>query len=459
MSIVSTTSRGIWWQVNDITNITLGVLLFIYFFTQVVLALLNHRRIRSLQDKIPEDQLPSIAFMVVGYRENADYWEGCVRSLLNTDYGRVTTVGAFIDGNEPEDEYMKDIFDRLANENEEQRSFPVSLHLLNHGGKRHVMEAGFRYISKEYPSNEYIIVIDSDTIIHPQSVLRLVESIHQDPHTGCATGSLRVFNQDSVLARVINARYAYAFDIERSAMSYPGTMNCCSGPFSIYRQTLLDQEFIEDFIGQQCCGHSVGPGDDRHATALILMRGYQSRQSPLAVVETETPNSFHRYLQQQLRWMRSFYREQAWQIRAIPHQNPYLLFTTLYELLFPFLIIFSFFSPSTFHRMDPQTALVIMGRRFLVTLGVVVFRTSLLFLVTHEVGAFWNLLMLPLYLLFLLPIKLYALSTCSIQSWLTSSRKTILSRCTNPDVLMIYVSILLWNTTIAYFLFRLLHGI
>jgi len=429
------------------TNLFFGVLLLVYFVSQIVFAIQNYYSMKYLS--LPDIGCPPVAFMIVGYRENPDYWRKCLQSILSVDYPHVSTISAFIDGDENDDLYMDDIFKDVIREyNETGRPCHSGVHLLKHRGKRHAMSDGIRAIRQAFPENPYIIVIDSDTILTKDCVRHLVSSLHAHPDTGCATGNIQIFNTDRWLARIINARYLYAFTIERSAMSAVGVMNCCSGPFSIYRQELLDDDFLEDFENQTFCGKKVGPGDDRHATLLILNKGYKARQNPFAIVYTETPDTFHRYLQQQLRWMRSFYREQFWQIRAIPRQNIYLAFLTTYEILFPLLILFSFFP--TFRLIDVNINNTIFYQRVVISVGILLFRCFLLLCFNKfNPSCLWNLCVFPIYFILLLPLKIYAVTTVGVQSWITSSRKTILSHI-NPDTIMIYVSILLWNLILIF---------
>jgi len=426
-------------------NVFFGVLILVYFISQMGLATRNYLSMKSLT--IGQDGAPDVVLMVVGYRENPDYWRACLESIRTIDYPSIRGVHAFVDGDEEEDRYMTTIFnDVFLGEYESARS--RSIHLLPHRGKRHAMADGFRRIRDTHPDNPYIIVIDSDTILEKDSVRRLVACIHESDNIGCATGNIQIFNTKTILSKIVNARYAYAFTIERSAMSAVGVMNCCSGPFSIYRQSLLDEQFIDDFVHQTFCGKEVGPGDDRHATLLLMNRGYQSKQNPFAIVYTETPESLHRYFQQQLRWMRSFYREQFWQVSAIPKQNIYLAIITAYELFFPFLILVSFFP--TFRLIDTSMSNRIFFQRVAVAISVIFIRTFFLLGFNRmQLSSLWNIFVFPVYFLFLLPIKIYGLLTCGVQSWITSSRKTIFTTL-NPDIFMIYTSIIGWNALLIY---------
>jgi len=221
-------------------------------------------------------------------------------------------------------------------------------------------------------------------------------------------------------------------------------MNCCSGPFSIYKQELLCPDLLDDFITQTYCGQFVGPGDDRHLTNLVLCKGFYSIQTPFAIALTESPESFFRFLKQQLRWMRSFYREQLWQIKAIQYQSFYLIIITTYELTFPFFIFFSMFS-----HFYQDIFITTFFRRLLYASGILFLRTILLlwFKKFRPIYLF-HVLYFPLYFICLLPIKLYALFSCNRMDWITSSRKQIIST-TTIDSISIMCFIFFWNSILV----------
>ena len=417
-------------------NLYFGVLIGVYFILQIGFATKNYAE----QKNARITNQPHVAILVVGHRENPEYWKKCIQSIKQSQYGRISAVCCFIDGNEPQDAYMDSIF----KEEMKGSSLPWFSFLNQQGGKRSVMYKGFKFIKNHLPWNEYIIVMDSDTIIQKEGILNLVKCIHPNPKNGCATGNIQIFNKGSVLGKIIHARYGYAFTIERGAMSAVGVMNCCSGPFSIYRQSVLMDDLLEEFKDQTCCGKHVGPGDDRHLTLLCMKRGYLSRQTPFAIAETETPTSIHRYLQQQLRWMRSFYREMSWQVRCIPHQNPYLAVITVYELFFPFFIIISFLPTfGIWVHNDYHWSLLV--QRIAIALGILILRTSLLSIFNSTQGLLniWNLAVFPLYFTLLMPLKIYALFSFWHQSWMTSPRNKLLCSC-NLDVGFMYLFLFLW---------------
>lgn len=422
-------------------NIFFGVFVLFYFVLQTSYAAMNYRQCKKLT--LPP-QPPGVALLIVGYRENETYWEKCLQSILKSTYRNVNAVVAFIDGNEEEDRYMADIFQRIMLTDDRFFSY---VRLCPHQGKRHMLEQGYRYIRQEFPANDYIIVIDSDTIIEPDGVEELVKCIDADKNNACATGNIQIFNRDTFLAKIIHSRYLYAFSIERSAQAYVGVMTCCSGPFSIYRQEYLTEDFLEQFIGDTFCGTPVAAGDDRMQTNLLLGKGYYSRQTPLAIATTETPDKLPRYIMQQARWSRSTIRCLSHQVRAIGKHHFYLAIITMYETLFPFLVLVSFLPTFNIVHQNNDN---IFFQRMGIALAVLVLRTFIL-MAFNKMDFFscvYNMFIFPLYFVFLLPVKMYAWSTPWIQSWMTSSRKTIFSQL-NLDSFMVYLSILLWNTVVV----------
>lgn len=427
-----------------------GGLILLYFCTQTATAWLNYSNQKKILGNFEERKMyPSVCFAVIGYREDQGYWENCLDSLYDCEYDNVTGIFAFVDGDDEEDQFMYETFDCARNQRMES-STTISTAvctMLPHRGKRYAMYDAFRHIRNTYPNNEYIIIIDSDTVIEKKSVKALVSAIDGKQEIGCATGTLKIFNRVNLLTRIIHARYGYAFDIERSAMSYFGCMNCCSGPFSIYRQELLTETLLDDFLNQKYCCLTVGPGDDRHLTNLIMMSGHRSVQTSCAVAHTESPVGFYRFMNQQLRWMRSFYREQIWQVRSIPHQNMYLSVMTTYEVLFPFFILLGFFQ-----KLFIQVANSVFIHRAIYGVSILSLRTLLLvWMHDWEWCYALNMLYFPLYFLFILPVKIYAMISCYQMGWITSARHGILTN-SNIETSMMTCIILAWFAFIVYYM-------
>lgn len=434
----------------------LGAAMLLYSAVEIGSAYVNYHHNHGKEESKDNDVvLPSVGIVMVGYRENPDYWE---RSLLSiraacgaTRACRLTALIACIDGDDPElDRPMKDTFDLLFSEEDASVDTMAHCHLLPHRGKRHAMAFGFRWLRERCPLPvDYVIVMDSDTFVRSADAFdALVRCIQRDPETACATSLLRIFNyNESLLTRIIAARYLYAFLIERGALSAWGCMTCCSGPFSIYRASCLSEPLLRDFLQQTYCDQPVGPGDDRHLTLLLLLQGYRARQTAEARAYTETPKTISRFLLQQLRWSRSFYREQPFQVGACGHQSWYLTIVTVYEWFFPLFLLLSLLPFYPF-----QASIWTLLRRVVTVAVIVAVRTLALYgLYDGKASILYNLLVAPLFFLFLFPTRVLGACTLHMQQWVTSTRAVTVRRVptcwstTPTDSCALATTVLLWN--------------
>lgn len=389
-----------------------------------------------------QPSLYSIVLIVVGHRERKDYWKKCLQSLVGLDKTRLKKIYIIIDGDEEDDLYMESMA------YEELTDPWYEIQRISKRGKRAAMFYGFQKTKHDFPGEENridFVVTDSDTELFSDSCLQLQNCLRSHPNNGCATGLLSIYNKhDGCLPKLIDARYSYAFVVERGCTSYFGCMTCCSGPISIYKGSVLNDLLLKKFITQQMLSIPCEPGDDRHLTNLVMQAGYYSKQTNLAKAGTEAPETYYRFLLQQLRWSRSFYREWYWQIKAIPHQSSFLMIVNIYETLFPLFIAF-WIGYILFWNDNVQ----ILIKAFYLTLILLTIRTLLLILYLKSFSLLLNVFYYPLYLFLLLPTKLYAILTLFNNRWVTAPRLHNHYSCMkymNP----FFGFLLGWNTLFAY---------
>ncbi|NDF47966.1 MAG: glycosyltransferase [Nitrosopumilaceae archaeon] len=408
-----------------------GILIALYSFTQIIFSYLNERRYKLMNDAIDNHsdtskhteeeergEMETIeivdmkqterqnVILIVGKRENPAYWDKCLVAVKNIK-DNILDIFIIIDGREPEDEdmYIKALrFFQRGSYHIQPKIFRI-----DSSGKRGAMHYGCLKIREYYPDLIPLInmvTLDSDSEPEPDFMKYIVSSF-QDESVACATGNLSIYNiDDSLLTRIVNARYMYAFNIERAASSYFGCMTCCSGPCSIYRLDKLTNEVMDDFINQRICNSKCEPGDDRHLTTLLLMKGFRSAQNTFAKCKTESPADLHRFLHQQLRWFRSFYREIPWQVRCFPKQHIYLGITSIYEYLFPVFVIFF----TGYVLLIPRMWEYIIPS-FLIASVSVFIKVIMIMIRLSSFTPIYIFLYMPLYYTLLLPTKLYAMMT------------------------------------------------
>ena len=407
-----------------------GLFLVLFMINQLIMARLNFKQNKNIVFNQESKQNIKYDILVVGYRENEEYWDKCLQSIKKQSLFPHKIVIS-IDGDDQEDVYMYDKAKEIFHD--------AMILLNNHKGKRNAIYEGYQTI-QSISNSDYIIIIDSDTVLEKNACLELVKCIHSDEKIGCATSNIKIFNINTILTKIINARYAYAFNIERAYLSYLSIMNCCSGPLSIYRKKLISKEFLEKFNNQSCCKHKIEPGDDRHQTLLILKEGYKSKMTSLSICYTECPTTLTRFLQQQLRWCRSFYREQYWQFKSIEKQPFYLSIIMIYEIFFPYFIIGWIVYLLWFYN----TTFFLFMKSFIICCSIILIRTIFIIFYTSDFKNIYNIFYLFIYILCIIPIKLYALCTLVINNWVTSNRKFLKNIC-SYDILLMYFTIILWN--------------
>jgi hyaluronan synthase/N-acetylglucosaminyltransferase len=275
-------------------------------------------------------------------------------------------------------------------------------------GKRAAQDGGVRH-----GHGELVVLMDSDTVLAPDAV-RQAAACFADDRVGAVSGSIGVLNAPTnLLTRLIHHRYRLRFQVERPAQGFFTSLLCCSGPFAVYRRSLL-AELWPGYLNQTFGGVPCTNGDDLHLTNLVLATGRQVLFEPRAIASTWVPRSLPLYLRQQLRWNRSFYRELRWTFAGIRTRHPYLALDVLARALLPLLL---------------AAALVLLASEGLLagwelvaadlSLALAMLCVSAAFLLVHGASVPFLLLYGPLHMVLLVPVRVWALLTLASPRWET----------------------------------------
>lgn len=182
--------------------------------------------------------------------------------------------------------------------------------------------------------NDIMVFIDSDSFVEPATVQELVKYFSHD-RVGAVAGHTYVANaDDNMLTRMQSVKYFVAFKAYKSAESLFGSVTCCSGCCSAYRRDyiapLLDEWLTQKFLGVICTY-----GDDRSLTNMLLKRGYIAAFSPTAIAYTFVPDSLKVYMKQQLRWKKSWFRENLKTSLFMWKRNPIMSLSFYMGFLLP----------------------------------------------------------------------------------------------------------------------------
>jgi N-acetylglucosaminyltransferase len=335
------------------------------------------------------------------FNEDPSLLEACCRSVAGQDYPGTIRVWLVDDGSRNRAALLA-VYERWA-----ERGWDVRL-LDRNVGKRAAQDEAVRR-----GTGELVVLMDSDTVLAPDAI-RQAAAAFADDQVGAVSGSIGVLNAPTnLLTRLIHHRYRLRFQVERPAQGFFTSLLCCSGPFAVYRRSLLARLW-QRYLGQTFAGVRCTNGDDLHLTNLVLASGHQVLFEPRAIASTTVPRSLGQYLRQQLRWNRSFYRELRWTFSGIRSRHPYLTLDVLARALLPLLLA--------------AALLLLAGEGLLVgwellatdlSLALAMLLVTGAFLLVHGASVPFLLLYGPLHVALLVPVRVYALVTLASSSWET----------------------------------------
>jgi hyaluronan synthase/N-acetylglucosaminyltransferase len=377
-----------------------GVLALGHLAVQVVLGHLDFRRQRRTLPPPPLDWSPSVSLVVTVYNEDLSVLHRCLKSIDRQDYPRLEVF--VVDDRSKNREDLMDVLEEFSSDR-----FHVILAAENKG-KREAQRSVLDEVR-----GDIIMTTDSDTILPPDRVRKLVGPLAA-PTIGAVTGDVRVTNKDkNLLTRLISYRYWSAFHQERAAQSFFKVVMCCSGPLAAYRRSIIDK--VKDaYVSQTFLGQTCTFGDDRHLTNLVLREGYDVVFDDRAKAFTEAPETIPRYLRQQVRWNKSFYREMLWSLKFAHRKHPYLAVDLLLQGMLPFLLMLSL------GAMAYQTAFVDSSHalRYVgMVVGIAVLRALYGVIRTRDIGFLLFVVYGFLHVFLLIPTRLYALATIGRTHW------------------------------------------
>lgn len=277
------------------------------------------------------------------------------------------------------------------------------------GGKRNAQCVIFPYLK-----GDFIFTTDSDTTFHKDNFWHLLQPFEKSDVLA-VTGQVRVLNESQTwLSKLLSIRYFNAFEVERAGQSALGSVLVCSGPNTMFRTATI-LKHLDEYENQVFLGKKQTYGDDRALTNFVLRDGMAVYQAN-AQCFTEVPAYLRKFLKQQVRWSKSFFRESylglknAWKYKK----------TVPFIWIFIELILFPVFLASLMY----MCYLVVTGQFTWFNFIVLVLFTTInsyirnLYYLSIDRYVF---LMAPIYsfihIFLLTPIRLWALFTLRDTNW------------------------------------------
>ncbi|XP_032374221.1 hyaluronan synthase 1 [Etheostoma spectabile] len=459
-----------------------GLLLSLHVLVQSLFAFIEHRRMRARTD--PCTLTKTIGFTISAFQEDPVYLRECLNSIRALQYPpELLRIIMVIDGNKDDDRYMMDMFrevfadqdpgcyvwknnyhtwdpiqaqqdvematemgpggdaDHTAGEDLQRKEVERLIQnkrcvciMQKWGGKREVMYTAFKALG---PSVDYIQVCDSDTKLDPLATMELCKVLESNHKYGAVGGDVMILNlKDSYISFMSSLRYWMAFNIERSCQSFFNCVSCISGPLGLYRNDLL-QQFLESWYNQKFLGSHCTFGDDRHLTNRMLSMGYATKYTARSKCYTETPAQFLRWLNQQTRWTKSYFREWLYNAMWWHKHHLWMTYESIVSGIFPFFvtatIIQLFWTGTLWDILWILCCIQLIG----------LVKAAYACILQRDMVMVFMSLYSALYMTSLLPAKYFAIITMNKSSWGTSGRRKIVGNYMPLLPLSVWAAILL----------------
>lgn len=212
---------------------------------------------------------------------------------------------------------------------------PVRLVRTNVSGKRHAISLGIR---KADPRSDITILVDSDSIWTEGTLENLLMPFSADEAIGGVTTRQRIFSPNRSITTMIAALMEeIRAEGTMKAMSVTEKVGCLPGRTIAFRTSIL-RKARREFLTETFMGIHKEVSDDRSLTNITLKMGYKTVMQDTALVFTDAPVQWKKFLRQQLRWAEgSQYNNicmSGWMFR-----NAKLMFYLYWgDILMPFLL-------------------------------------------------------------------------------------------------------------------------
>ncbi|KAG7277186.1 LOW QUALITY PROTEIN: hypothetical protein CRUP_021726 [Coryphaenoides rupestris] len=433
-----------------------GLLLALHVLVQSIFALVEHRRMKGRTQ--PCSYTKTVGFTISAFQEDPAYLRECLNSIRALQYPPyLLRIIMVVDGNSQDDMYMLEMFQEVFADQEpacyvwsnnyhswdpaaaaaaaaageaggdpQRREVEALISsrrcvciMQRWGGKREVMYTALKALGD---SVDYI------------QLVKVLESNHK---YGAVGGDVMILNdKESYISFMSSLRYWMAFNIERACQSFFNCVSCISGPLGLYRNDLL-QQFLESWYNQEFLGSHCTFGDDRHLTNRMLSMGYATKYTARSKCYTETPAQFLRWLNQQTRWTKSYFREWLYNAMWWHKHHLWMTYESIVSGVFPFFvtatIIQLFWKGSLWDILWVLCCIQLIG--LMKAFYACILRGDLVMVFMSLYSA--------LYMTSLLPAKYFAILTMNKSTWGTSGRRKMVGNYMPLLPLSVWAAILL----------------
>src|SRR3989344_9055 len=179
---------------------------------------------------------------------------------------------------------------------------------------------------------EIFVFTDSDCVMAPDAIERVVEIFSYDKSVGAVSGHGRALNaKDNLLTKIQDSWYETQYSVEKAFESAYGSVTCVSGPLAAFRKEAI-YNYIPAWENDKFLGHEFKFATDRTLTGFVLgseavgeklkkkyadspfnkidypVKAWKIVYCKSAKAWTNVPENFKTMILQQIRWKKSFIR-------------------------------------------------------------------------------------------------------------------------------------------------------
>lgn len=326
------TIQSIHSTVNEIPISVYGIMLIIYLGTQIYYAIREKIRQNVLKNYELEEY-PFVSSLVPFFNESFQEIDDTIESLMKMDYPKDKHEIIVMDNGSDDIRVYNDLllkYREIKN---------VKILRQENAGKRDAQVNMSEFADDQV---EYYLTVDSDTIFDTLALKEMVK-VAKYFDVEAVSGGIMVKKNNNFLNMLLRVRYWTANWQERLSQSWFNQVNCCSGPCSLWKASLYN-EVKESYIGQTFLGKKCTYGDDRHLTNLFIQKGGKIKMADRAFCYTSVPETWSKWIKQQIRWSKSFYRESWWSFTRLGEKMGWFFkYQNSMAFLLPFVLVFNVF--------------------------------------------------------------------------------------------------------------------
>jgi poly-beta-1,6 N-acetyl-D-glucosamine synthase len=251
--------------------------------------------VESSVEELPPGFYPKVSIIVPAYCEGVVIQES-IKSLLKQDYENLEII--VVDDGSSDDTYVKAKALEGRHGGKEVKVFTKP-----NGGKARALNFGI-----SLASGEFVLCIDADSVLEPQTVREMVKHFY-DLNVGAVAGYVGVINRVNMWTKLQALEYIEGLNMVRKAQAFLRLVNIIPGPVGMFRK-----EAVIDIGGY----HTDTFAEDCDLTLRLLEKGWKIKYEPLAVAWTEAPEEILNLIKQRYRWTRGI-------LQAIRKHSPKLL--------------------------------------------------------------------------------------------------------------------------------------